>query len=98
HYPEAAATDNLDDLLATRPDLVVIAIPVAGHYDMARRCLEAGCHVLVEKPLTATVEEGEKLLALAEKTGKAIFVDHTFLFTGAVEEIKKQLDEGNLGD
>ena len=98
HYPAAAPTDDLDALLATRPDLVAIAIPVARHYDVARRCLEAGCHVLVEKPLTATVAEGEKLLALADKVGKRVFVDHTFLFTGAVEEIKRQVDAGNLGD
>lgn len=98
HYPAAVATDNLDELLAKRPDLVAIAIPVAGHYEVARRCLQAGCNVLVEKPLTATVEEGEKLLALADEMGRAVFVDHTFLFTGAVEEIKKQVSAGNLGD
>lgn len=97
-YPAAMATENLDALLAGRPDLVAIATPVASHYELARRCLEAGCHVLVEKPLTATVDEGEKLLALAEEVGRKVFVDHTFLFTGAVEEMKRQVDSGNLGD
>jgi predicted dehydrogenase len=97
-YPSAMATETLDGLLAGKPDLVAIATPVSSHYELARRCLEAGSHVLVEKPFTATVEEAEKLLTLAEKTSRRIFVDHTFLFTGAVEEIKRQVDAGNLGD
>ena len=97
-YPSAVATNNIDELLAGRPDLVAIATPVSSHYELARRCLEAGSHVLVEKPFTATVEEGEKLLALAEKTGLKLFVDHTFLFTGAVEEMKRQVSSGSLGD
>jgi len=97
-YPSATATENLDELLSGKPDLVAIATPVSSHYELARRCLEAGSNVLVEKPLTATVEEGERLLALAETARRKIFVDHTFLFTGAVEEIKRQVDSGNLGD
>jgi predicted dehydrogenase len=97
-YPSAMATVNLDELLDAKPDLVAIATPVSTHYDLARRCLEAGSNVLVEKPLTATVEEGEKLLRLAEKADRKVFVDHTFLFTGAVEEIKRQVDSGNLGE
>lgn len=97
-YPSAVATNNIDELLAGRPDLVAIATPVSSHYELARRCLEAGSHVLVEKPFTATVEEGEKLLALALKTGLKLFVDHTFLFTGAVEEMKRQVSSGSLGD
>ena len=97
-YPSAIASVNLDELLHAKPDLVAIATPVSTHYELARRCLEGGANVLVEKPLTATVEEGERLLRLAEKAGRRVFVDHTFLFTGAVEEIKRQVDSGNLGD
>ena len=97
-YPASVATTSLDALLATKPDLVAVAIPVAAHYGVARRCLEAGCHVLVEKPFTSTVEEAEQLLVLAARVGRTITVDHTFLFTGAVEEIKKQHDAGNLGE
>jgi predicted dehydrogenase len=97
-YPSAIASGSLDELLAATPDLVAIATPVASHYELARRCLEAGSHVLVEKPLTATVRESESLLALAEKVGRKVFVDHTFLFTGAVEEMKRQMDSRNLGD
>jgi predicted dehydrogenase len=88
----------LDELLAGKPDLVAIATPVSSHFELARRCLEAGSHVLVEKPFTATVEEGERLVEMAEKAGLQIFVDHTFLFTGAVEEMKRQVVSGSLGD
>src|SRR5436190_20956019 len=98
HYPAATPTDNLDALLATRPDLVAVAIPVAKHYDVARRCLEAGCHVLVEKPLTATVDEARRLLDFGTRCAKKIFVDHTYLFTGAVQEMKRQMESGSLGD
>lgn len=97
-YPSAIAAGSLDDLLAGKPDLVAIATPVASHYELASRCLEAGSHVLVEKPFTATVEEGERLLALARNVGRKVFVDHTFLFTGAVEEMKRQFDSRTLGD
>lgn len=97
-YPAAVATDRLDALLAKKPEFAVVAIPVAEHYDVARQCLEAGCHVLVEKPFTATTEEGEALLALAARVGRQVFVDHTFLFTGAVETIKQRLDARDLGD
>ncbi len=97
-YPAARAVERLDDLLVSPPDLVAIATPVAAHYDMARRCIEAGCHVLVEKPLTATVAEGQRLLDLAERHHRQVFVDHTYVFTGAVEEMKRQVDSGALGE
>ena len=97
-YPGAAAAENFEDLFEASPDLVAIATPVAAHYEMARRCLEAGCHVLVEKPLTASVAEGERLLDLAARRDRKVFVDHTYVFTGAVEEMKRQLDSGALGE
>jgi predicted dehydrogenase len=96
-YPGAHAVASLDELLASPPDLVAIAIPVAAHYDVARRCLEAGSNVLVEKPFTATAVEGKRLLDLAAKKNLKAFVDHTYLFTGAVEEMKLQVDSGRLG-
>jgi predicted dehydrogenase len=97
-YPDAAASDHLDALLGLSPDLVAIATPVESHYEIARRCLEAGAHVLVEKPLTATVDEGRRLLDLAERCHRSVFVDHTYVFTGAVEEMKRQVESGSLGE
>ena len=98
HYPGVLAASDVEALLASRPDLVAVAIPVAKHYDVARRCLEAGCHVLVEKPLTATVDEARRLLDFGTRCAKKIFVDHTYLFTGAVQEMKRQMESGSLGD
>ena len=78
-------------------EAVVIATPVSTHFPMARAALLAGKHVLVEKPLCRSAAEGEELVALAERAGRVLMVDHTFLCTGAVEAIKRTVDEGRLG-
>ena len=61
------------------------------------RALHAGKHVLVEKPLTATVEQGERLLEEAARCQRVLTVDHTFVYTGAVRKIKQLVDSGHLG-
>ncbi len=76
---------------------VVIATPVAAHFALARRALERGKHVLVEKPLCASSGEGEELVALAARRGVALMVDHTFLFTGAVQKLRSLATGGALG-
>ena len=98
-YPAATGFRDLDALFEStkKPDLVAIATPVASHFPLAMKALAAGCHVLVEKPLTSTVAESRELLAFAAAKGLQVFVDHTFLFTGAIAELKKQLDSGNIG-
>jgi predicted dehydrogenase len=79
-------------------DLVAIATPVATHYDLARHALEAGKHVLVEKPLAASTAEAEDLVARARRCGRALIVDHTFLFTDAVQKIGDVVRRGELGE
>jgi predicted dehydrogenase len=79
-------------------DAVVIATPVHTHAPMAAAALRAGKHVLVEKPMTASVREGEELLQLAEQSGRVLMVDHTFVYHGAVRKIKEILDSGELGE
>jgi predicted dehydrogenase len=91
-YEDAAEVIDLADA-----DAVVIATPVASHFPHARRALLAGKHVLVEKPLCATVAEGEELVALAARVGRHLMVDHTFLFTGAVQTIKQTVQSQRLG-
>ncbi len=71
---------------------MVIATPVSTHYEFARRAMENGKHVLVEKPLTSSVAEAEKLLALAGKHKLTLMVDHTFIYTGAVRKMKEIID------
>jgi predicted dehydrogenase len=62
----------------------VIAKPVATHYAFARKALEHGKHVLIEKPMAASVAEAESLIDIAAKRQLTLMVDHTFIYTGAV--------------
>jgi len=98
-YPASRAAQDHRELLADpRLDAVVISTPVATHYAFARAALEAGKHVLVEKPFTASVREAEELIALASARGLALMVDHTFIYTGAVRRIKEIVAAGEIGD
>src|SRR3990172_2232826 len=97
-YPGVTVTTNYKELLAnSKVDLVVISTPVSTHFDLAMQSLRADKHVLIEKPMAATVEECERLLAEAEKRRKIIAVDHTFVFTGAVQKIKELIGDDHLG-
>ncbi|MHC1696753.1 MAG: Gfo/Idh/MocA family protein [Geobacteraceae bacterium] len=97
-YPMIKTTPNdCDVILSSTIDAVAIATPVSTHYELARRALENGKHVFVEKPFTASSQHAEELIELAEKKNLKIMVDHTFLFTGAVKKIKQLIDEGVLG-
>jgi predicted dehydrogenase len=98
-YPSLRTTQDAEEVF--RDDsiaAVVIATPVSAHYPLARRALESGQHVLVEKPMTRTVREAEELMALAEKKGLVLMVDHTFVYTGAVRRMKEVMEVGELGD
>lgn len=75
-------------------DAVAIASPVSTHYALARRALERGLHVLVEKPLCTRSEEGQALIAIAARQNRILMVDHTLLFTGAGRAIRA-LQQGN---
>ncbi len=98
-YPSIELLSDFDDVLKNpQVDAVVISTPVATHYEFARKAFENGKHVLVEKPVTASVAEAEKLVDLAEKSGLTFMVDHTFIYTGAVRKMKEIIDEGSLGD
>ena len=98
-YPMAQTFTDLSELLSkARPELVAIATPVATHYSLVKASLEAGCHVLCEKPLAATAKEAEELVELAAKKGRSLFVDHTFTYTGSVRTIRDLYRAGGLGD
>jgi predicted dehydrogenase len=79
-------------------DVVAVATPVHSHFKFASKALLANKHVFVEKPMAASVEEGKKLIALAEKNGKKLMVGHTFLYTSAVRKMKEIIDSGELGE
>ncbi len=86
--------------LLTSPlvDVVAVVTPVWTHYELAKAALEHGKHVFVEKPFTATSQQAEELIELAERKNLKIMVDHTFLFTGAVRKIKQLVDSRELGN
>ena len=96
-FPQARIADAQSLLADENVDAVAIATPVSTHFDLARAALEAGKHVWVEKPMTTTPEEAQALVALAREKERTLLVDHTFLFTGAVQTMKEQVDSGALG-
>lgn len=78
-------------------DAVAIATPVATHYGLAAHALRKGKHVLVEKPLCERSEEADELVALAERAGVALLVDHVYVFHEATRMIKQMMTAGSLG-
>jgi predicted dehydrogenase len=98
-YSDIETTTNYDDIISS-PHINAVAVitPVFTHYELSKKALEAGKHVFVEKPFTATVEQAEELIEIAEKKNLTIMVDHTFLFTGAVKKTKELINNNILGD
>jgi predicted dehydrogenase len=98
-YPAVRVTDNVDELLKDgEMDGVIVATPVATHFNLAMRALSSGKHILVEKPLATTVEEVEQIGELAKQKNLVVMAGHTFLFNAAVRYVKKMIDSGELGD
>jgi predicted dehydrogenase len=98
-HPGAKLSTDYRDLLADPAiDAVAIATPVSSHFDLAMAALHAGKHVLVEKPMTATSDQGLRLIEEAEKRGLVLMVDHTFVYTGAVQKIRELVQAGDLGE
>jgi predicted dehydrogenase len=98
-YPEAHVTGDFDDML-NDPELeaVVIATPAVTHYELAKRALEAGKHVLVEKPPAMNAAEAEDLVSTAEATGRVLMPGHLLLYHPAVRTVKALMDAGELGE
>ncbi len=97
-YPEISICSNSDDLINdTNIDAVVIATPVFSHYKLAKEALLAGKHVLLEKPMTSSVDESKELIDIAKSKNLVLMVDHTFLYTGAVQKMKELIEQKQLG-
>jgi predicted dehydrogenase len=98
-YPVKACYDGLPELLAqARPDVVHITTPPASHFDIARQCLEASCHVYVEKPFTLNAIDARKLITLAEKIGRRITAGHDDQFRPAARRMRALVKSGFLGE
>jgi predicted dehydrogenase len=78
-------------------DAVVIATPVFSHYPLAKLALESGKHVLIEKPMTSSSRDAIELIEIAEQKKISLMVDHTFLYTGAVQKMKELVTSNALG-
>lgn len=97
-YPEVKGVGEYDQLLNDEIDAVVIATPVKHHFHLAKAALLAGKHVFLEKPMAASSAECEELIDIADRAGLVLMVDHTFLYSAAVEKITKIVHAGDIGD
>jgi predicted dehydrogenase len=97
-FPSINGVKTGDEIINDKEiDAVVVATPVFTHFALAKKALENGKHVLIEKPMTSTVAEAEELIELAEKKGLTLMADHTFLYTGAVQKMKELIETGIVG-
>lgn len=96
-YNVEAFIDYQHMLAALRPEAVSIAVPTALHGSVARDCIEAGTHVLIEKPIAATVAEGKQTILLAQERQRKLMVGHVVRFNPAIQQLKNRLKNGDLG-
>ncbi len=97
-FPDIEMTTHIETALSDPSvDGVVVSTPTSTHHVIVKRALEAGKHVLVEKPIADKTSDAEELTALANKLGKVLMVGHVFLFNPAVRRVKSMLDAGDLG-
>jgi len=98
-FPGIEGLNEADDIIYDPCiDAVVIATPVFSHFPLAKKALSQGKHVLIEKPMASSVQEAEIMIELAEKKKVLLMVDHTFLYTGAVEKMKQLVEHKELGN
>lgn len=97
-YPYVSCSTDANELITNpKVEAVVIATPVFSHFTLAKAALMAGKHVLLEKPMTSTVAEALELIAIAAERRLVLMVDHTFLYTSAVQKIKDLSEADELG-
>jgi predicted dehydrogenase len=96
-FPSARITSSTDEIFQSDVDAVVIATPIRTHFALAQRALEHGKHVFVEKPLTANSAHAIELLRQAEGAERVLMVGHTFMYNPAVEELRRLMVSGALG-
>jgi predicted dehydrogenase len=97
-FPAIQGVQDAEDIITNKEiDAVVIATPVFTHFSLAKRALLQGKHVLIEKPMTSSVDEADELINLATQKGLTLMADHTFLYTGAVQKMKELIDTEVIG-
>ncbi len=97
-YPAVKTTTRFQDLLQDPAiDVIAIATPVGTHFELGMAALRAGKHLWLEKPMTETLLQARKLLDEADRRQRTVFVDHTFIYTGAVRKMGELIKSGDLG-
>lgn len=95
---QVKAYKNYQDLLEKeRPEAVSVAVPTAMHQEVGSAVLQAGAHVLIEKPIASTVEDGKRLMDLADQVGRKLMVGHIVRFNPAIRALREKLQAGELG-
>jgi len=97
HHGVPSFLDHREMLERARPEAVSIVVPTSGHFEVVMDALEAGCHVLVEKPIASTVAEGQRMIEEAERRRLVLTVGHIERFNPAVVELRQRLEAGGLG-
>jgi predicted dehydrogenase len=97
-YPDITISTFNQIITNSNIDAVVIATSISSHYELAKAALENDKHVLIEKPMADSEKNALELIRLSKQQKKILMVDHTYLYTGAVQEIKKLTDDGSLGE
>jgi len=92
-----ACTDIVDLIKQTQPDVVHITTPPESHFDLARICIQNGCHVYVEKPFTVDTEEADEIIELATRSGVKLTAGHNYQFTHAARRMRSLIHDGYLG-
>ncbi len=97
-YPgKIAVVDSSEIYTDADIDAIVIATPSSSHYELAKKALDSGKHVWVEKPFTMNSTQAQELIAIAQRKKLIINVDHTYIYTPAIRKIKEIIDSGALG-
>ena len=97
-FPGVELATGMDEVLGRDDvDVAVVCTPATTHHDVARLCLAAGKHVLVEKPLTTTAADAVELIGLAESRNLTLMVGHTFIYNAGIQRVKAYVAQGNLG-
>ena len=98
-YPQVHVTDDVDEVLQDKEiTAVIIATPVSSHYELSIKMLNAGKHILVEKPMATTTREIENIIEIATEKKLISMVGHTFIYNSAVRYIKQIIENGEIGD
>ncbi len=98
-YPSTTTTRNFDDLAGDKEiDAIAVVTPVNLHFELAKKALQAGKHVFIEKPMAPSAVQCNELVELAAKKKLTLMVGHTFIYSTPVRRIKEIIDSGDLGE